>query len=389
MRDGTITWQNINAPQSQSSFYGMNTALEAINRGLGQVGSVFDRLGERGIANWEQQKANNTQMFLDRIAAAKTPEQMAALQASGELDALRSTFGAQFDARLAREAEDTRTGTLQDRLTKAIQYENTVREDKDRPIKDALLAKAALDPKGTIKAMETADISPTARAAIAQVIRANQIQDENTEESKLTNSVQRVLYNAQANELKSKQESRDAEQAQASRKEKLSALLWGSGDTSSSDGRKLVDNVLKGKDEKIQQSILNNLSEYMTGGIPIKDAKGNLVARVPMSADLFAEAVNATKDGWFYGDTHGARAKDWIERKFSNSSTRDTALYSRYLNGLEVLSGKPVSDPLRSLEALSAVPKPSVKTDSTTPALSPEAAARIQALLERMGEGTD
>jgi hypothetical protein len=130
-----ITWQNVNAP----SVGDPNRSMQGVQQSIGDIFSgLKEQLGAYRTnqdQNWQTGKENNTEAFLSALNSRyKTPEALAAAQASGELDAFKSSFGAQIDKAKTREAQDNRMGVLQQRGLAGIVYKDKVEEDALGPI---------------------------------------------------------------------------------------------------------------------------------------------------------------------------------------------------------------------------------------------------------------
>lgn len=107
-----ITWQNVNAPSNAEAVRGFAAAQ------LG-IGNAFDKLGglitDREAVN--QKTADRTddaavQRMLDTIHGAATPEALAALRQSGQLDQMRAALNPALLAKV-RGAEDARLASIQ------------------------------------------------------------------------------------------------------------------------------------------------------------------------------------------------------------------------------------------------------------------------------------
>lgn len=120
-----ITWRNIEAPSFEGAARIMETGRGAFNDGVAALQGSFDEYGNQIQKNWDQGKENNTQTFLDRLAQYKTPEELTAAQASGELNALKQQFGAQIDRGLVRDTEVD----LQQKLIERISAQNQYADD--------------------------------------------------------------------------------------------------------------------------------------------------------------------------------------------------------------------------------------------------------------------
>lgn len=120
-----ITWRSLQGASSTGAAAIMDSARGAFNDGFGALQGVLDKEQATAEANWDNTKQNNTNQFLDKLNAFKTPEELAAAQASGELDALRSQYGAQVDSTAIRGAE----GDLQQKLIERISAQNQYADD--------------------------------------------------------------------------------------------------------------------------------------------------------------------------------------------------------------------------------------------------------------------
>ena len=137
-----ITWRNIEGGNQMVSMMGMRDAQRSMTDGFQGLQDVLKQYQGQEKANWDAGKEQNTQAFLDRLSQAKTPEEMAALQASGELDRLKAGFGAQIDRSAVRNALDTRGDFLRQQATNKMTYDNQAQDNADAPIRDRFLTEA-------------------------------------------------------------------------------------------------------------------------------------------------------------------------------------------------------------------------------------------------------
>jgi hypothetical protein len=142
-----ITWRNVSGPNLAEAARPLQLAQQGLTSGFGTLADQLKSMENVDRANWEQQKVNNTNEFLNQIYAAKGPEGFKAMQDSGQLQQLLTSFGAQIDQARAREVMDTRLGTLQDRAVKDINYKNTMLEDAQAPEVRRIQTLALTDPK--------------------------------------------------------------------------------------------------------------------------------------------------------------------------------------------------------------------------------------------------
>lgn len=117
-----ITWRNIENDPTQGSALLFETALRSFNDGMGKFQGIVDSRNELNQQNWDTQKEVNTDQFLDRLAQFKTPEELAAAQQAGQLQALKAQFGAQIDRDAVRDAEVAAAEQLMRRITAQNQY---------------------------------------------------------------------------------------------------------------------------------------------------------------------------------------------------------------------------------------------------------------------------
>tara|TARA_B100001559_G_scaffold310640_1_gene306209 strand:- start:4009 stop:5358 length:1350 start_codon:yes stop_codon:yes gene_type:complete len=137
-----ITWRNVDAPNAGGAVSLFNQAGRSLNSGFDGLKDVLAQYQTQEKANWDSGKEQNTQAFLDRLSQVRTPEEMAALQASGQLDQDRAQYGAQIDRSAVRNALDTRGDFLRQQATNQMAYNNQAQDNSDAPILNGLLAEA-------------------------------------------------------------------------------------------------------------------------------------------------------------------------------------------------------------------------------------------------------
>lgn len=166
-----ITWRNVDAPDNRGVSGMLGAAQEGINSGLGQIAGVLKQRESINDANWNQQKTNNTQAFLDELGKFRTPEEYQAALASGQLDQMRQGYGAQVDVAATRAAEEARLGNLQQRVKQGIEYQNVTQDAKDAPVLQRLTATAMQDPIAAAAEAADADLSAKGRLAFQESMR--------------------------------------------------------------------------------------------------------------------------------------------------------------------------------------------------------------------------
>lgn len=127
-----ITWRNIEGDHTRGAASLFETARRALNDGMGNFKSIVDSRNELNQQNWDTQKAVNTDLFLDRLAQYKTPEELAAAQEAGQLQALKAQFGGQIDRDAVRGAEAAAAEQLMKRITAQNLYQDDTRRRGER-----------------------------------------------------------------------------------------------------------------------------------------------------------------------------------------------------------------------------------------------------------------
>lgn len=127
-----ITWRNVDAPDSRSAPRFMEGAVSGVNTGFDAFNKIIQQRQNIDQANVAAQDNVNKQNYLDLMQSFKTPEDFAAAQASGKLDAARSILGAasRDSTRGAAEARET---SLRANLTAAQQFGIAQQDLRDAP----------------------------------------------------------------------------------------------------------------------------------------------------------------------------------------------------------------------------------------------------------------
>lgn len=133
-----ITWRNVEGPDLGQAMRGMGLAQVGFNAGFDKLNEVVKDQEKVGFDNWDAQKQNNTQAFLEQMRQYRTPEELAAAQASGQLDTQK--YSAQIDRAAVGAALDGRESILQKRGTDGINYKTAVDTAADAPILDQITA---------------------------------------------------------------------------------------------------------------------------------------------------------------------------------------------------------------------------------------------------------
>jgi hypothetical protein len=138
-----ITWRNIEAPNLGDPSRTFQTAQQSFNAGMATLGDLLKGAQANDEANWQTGKTNNTDAFLTAaMQKYATPEGFKAAVASGELEALRSQYGAQIDLGATRQFLDSRLATLQQRGLAENQYNDAQETVQLRPLQSQAMLEA-------------------------------------------------------------------------------------------------------------------------------------------------------------------------------------------------------------------------------------------------------
>lgn len=139
-----ITWRNVESDPTRGAAVLFESARRALNDGFKGFNGIIDSRNEVNQQNWDTQKEVNTDQFLDRLAQYKTPEELAAAQEAGQLQALKAQFGGQIDRDAVRGAEAAQADVLMKRIAAQNQYGDDKINRDARPLMEqyqGLLAK--------------------------------------------------------------------------------------------------------------------------------------------------------------------------------------------------------------------------------------------------------
>jgi hypothetical protein len=168
-----ITWRNVQGPSLADASRPLEAARLTLNSGFDNFNNLIKGVENVDAANWQQQKENNTQDFLNKIYAVQGAEGYKALQQSGELDRMIAANGAQIDRAAARAAMDGRLATLQQRDQAGWAYNNAALDEKEAPLVNQV--KGLLAQGKTKEAIPLiATLSPRNGAAMYQSLDARQ-----------------------------------------------------------------------------------------------------------------------------------------------------------------------------------------------------------------------
>lgn len=138
-----ITWRNVDVNPIGEISRAMMASQSGINAGFDNLTNVLKQREAIDNANWNQQKTNNTNAFLNEMGKYATPEAYQAALDSGELQAKMAAHGAQIDQAAARQALGAQMGILQERMTKGQAFQDGQTDRTEAPIKDQIASLVA------------------------------------------------------------------------------------------------------------------------------------------------------------------------------------------------------------------------------------------------------
>lgn len=129
-----ITWKNVNGNSGEGVATMLAGAQEGFNAGFDKLAGTLKDYQTGQKAAWDYGKQANVNAFQDRLASFKTAEELEAAQASGELDAMKASYGEQFDSAAVRGAEAAMLDTLRNRGIQTFQHQKTLQAQQDDPV---------------------------------------------------------------------------------------------------------------------------------------------------------------------------------------------------------------------------------------------------------------
>jgi hypothetical protein len=129
-----ITWKNVDAPSIEGIGALMKDAGANISNGFDALSSVIKGREDTQASNWEAEKANNTRAAIDKLMSTKTPAELEAMKASGELDQFAAQFGDQFDQAKMREAVTGQMKSLRGEQVDSYNHGKTMTAQRSDPL---------------------------------------------------------------------------------------------------------------------------------------------------------------------------------------------------------------------------------------------------------------
>lgn len=317
-----ITWRNVNGPDLASALRGFYGATDTINSGFSGLQKAFSTYQGDQRQLFTDTKEANTQSFLNQLAQYRTPEELAAAQASGELDKLQASFGNAIDQAQVRGATENRINVLRDQVLKGQQYDQQQLATKWNPVADQLTALAASDDP---------DVRKSAWEAVA-IYGNNGMPNVGRLQAEFTKANQGILdfgFKAEDAERKAELhplEKQRIEAATAAQRESIEASRVARSNAAlQGDLAKL--NLTNAQNEAaarkaFSQAVLDSEGNTSVGGIPVDNAR--VKALTPYLETLSPEAKSLALQLAKAAD--GEQFKAWKTHEDANGFVGSTSL---------------------------------------------------------------
>jgi hypothetical protein len=314
----------------------MEAAQRAIQGGIGGLQTLVADQQQIAQAGVDRGNEANVQKFLDRLQGARTPEEVLALQQTGELDTLRSVLTPKDLARV-RGAEETRAASLMQQLTAKSTFETQQAAAKAAPIKDQILSMYMTgDPAQQARAKELFVANPNIPGG-AELVKSMNDFDQvkatrdfqaqlnplklQAERQNLESSKSNAAYQEEQRQMLADERAAKAIQAKLDAETKNlrdNNNIYADGVLQAGDSQELSDALMKAgvKDPGERTDIIKAIFENATYTTEGTDAKGNRIKQtVPLPKKVAMDAAMSAYNGWF--STAGGSAKDAIKKLMS------------------------------------------------------------------------
>jgi hypothetical protein len=161
-----ITWRNVTGPSLAEAARPLAYAQTSFSSGFDALGNALKDFQTQQKEAWKLQDMDATNAERAAIYGAKTPEELAALRASGALGGVVAANGARIDRAALDPVIDARPGVLQKQQTEGWQFDRDKLMQAEMPtISAARAAFANKDFKGAQAFID--QLSPENRAVVA------------------------------------------------------------------------------------------------------------------------------------------------------------------------------------------------------------------------------
>jgi len=336
-----ITWRTILGEGLAQAARPLELARQSFQTGLDALGNVIQRREATDAANVKVAQDLQTADVLDRVAAARTTADVAALQP--QVEQMRA--GMSLAARNAtRGAVDQRMAAVQDQTTKRLAFEDAERDRLERPIKEEIGMLALKDPKAALAMLEANPGIKGRDVAMKAIIsgerdatkwgwevgnQAHTVAKQAHEVSMMPLERERAQVGIQASRsqlaladqqrtqgattFQNQQDDRVREQA-AAHVSALRTHLKESGNEYA-DGvftparypellKTMRENKI-GDDDFERQAIVARLEKFTKMQVPVEKNGKTVLVDLPMPMDRVMQAVLGSKDQWLNGRHQG------------------------------------------------------------------------------------
>jgi hypothetical protein len=296
-----ITWRNIDAPDFRTALAGMGQAQQSIQGALAPLQDVLRQRELINEANWQNQKANNTEDFLSQVTARfDTPEKLQAAQRDGTIAAMLGAYNGQVDRSRSREFVDNRQPLLVQRARELGLFTD---EQEKRGVQEALSrleGKAARGDQAGVQ--EELASNPTLAKWFAGKLEGAALQGSRAEatfkDSLESSAAQRLhMVNADANDAR-----RTAAAELSARASMVAAQNKGSG---SGGTLPALVNSLREAAESRQKTEAENFKQNNMYGLDSLDPSRNI--------DKYIEAIDKNWSGGLLPDL-GKPNQEFLKR---------------------------------------------------------------------------
>ena len=165
-----ITWQNVQGRSLAEAAIPMQAASQSILGGFDRLGKVFDQYQSMEQKKLDLADEANVQGFLDRLDRAKTPEDVAKLQASGELERYTSAINNPANLAKLRGAGDARLTAVRSLTEQGQKFGIGQEEFNARPVTDQAMLLAASGNANGVASLFAANPNLPNKAAVQQAL---------------------------------------------------------------------------------------------------------------------------------------------------------------------------------------------------------------------------
>lgn len=405
-----ITWRNVNSDMTAYQGRALEGASRSFDSMFDKLAGAVNRTQAIDDKNYETGKVNRTNDALNQVMGYQNPEEFAAAQKAGAMQALLGS-GAMIDQQAVRSAIDSRLPILQQREVQGINHKNTLLDERTNGLLEgARMASINGDDIGYTSNMQAymaeGGRKPSTIAEFAdgrKQLGVTRERDTNrykwegedqeaqmkaAKDALLTSGVQRDMYrNNMANDdasrklkereldwkMKSEGSGAGATAAMEKQFQEIKAnSSYSMGTYGTKEGMTNLAKELtaRGIQPGQRDDILFNLSKYYKNGVPITHTKdGQPDVRVPLPISTILEEVDRATDFGFFGVSRkGDDTVNKLDARFGIKSdgsvdttygTRDQELANEMVKFNKLLHDrtKSINDPNTNKEIMNPPPK--------------------------------